>query len=49
MTAALKVMLPMLLHWYTTSEADVDSMVVKVESSWQHSATFCCHAIDGQS
>ena len=47
MRASPKVMPPMLLCWYTMSEADVGGTVVEVERSHQHSTAFCCCVIDG--
>jgi len=47
MRAAMKVMLPILLHCLTTSEADVGGTAVGVEPSHQYSITFCCHVKDG--
>jgi len=39
-------MAPILLHWPTTSEADVGDMAVEVEPSRQYYVKFCCHATD---
>ena len=38
---------PVLLHWPTTSEADVGGMAAETESSCQYSITFYCCEIDG--
>ena len=38
---------PVLLCWFTTSEADVDIIVAEAEPSYQYSITFCCHETDG--
>ena len=46
MKAASKVMLPILLCWPTTSEADVCGIAVEVEPSHQYPVTCCCHVID---
>ena len=45
--AALKVMPPILLHWPTTSDADVGGMTVGVEPLHHYSVTCCCHVTDG--
>ena len=47
MRAALKIMLPILFCWPTTSEADGGGMTVEVEPSHQYSITCCCHVTDG--
>ena len=47
MKAAPKVMPPVLLCWCTTSEVDVGGMAVEIESSHQHSMTYCCCVTDG--
>ena len=47
MRAALKVTLPVLLYWPTTSEADVGGTAVGVEPSHQYSVTFYCCVTDG--
>ena len=47
MRAALKAMLPVLLSWPTTSDADVGGMAVEAEPSQQHSITFYCYVTDG--
>jgi hypothetical protein len=39
-------MLPILLCWPTTSEADVGDMAVEDEPSRQYSVEFCCRATD---
>ena len=38
---------PVLLHWPTTSEADVGGMAAETESSCQYSITFYCCVTDG--
>ena len=45
--AAPKVMLPVLLCWFTMPEADFGGMAVEAEPSQQYSITCCCHVIDG--
>ena len=40
-------MLPILLCWPTTSEANFDGMTVEVEPSCQYSVKSCCHVTDG--
>ena len=44
--AALKVMPPILLCWFTTSEADGGGIPVEVEPFCLYSIAFCCHATD---
>ena len=46
-TAALKVILPILLCWHMMSEVDVGGMAVEVEAFPQYSITVCCHVTDG--
>jgi hypothetical protein len=47
MMVAPKLM-PILLCWPMTSEADVGVIAVEVEHSRQYSDKFCCRAIDGR-
>ena len=46
MTAAPKVMHPILLRWPTTSEEDVGGMAVEFEPSHQYAVKFCCRKTD---
>ena len=39
-------MSPILLHWPTTSEADVGDMAVEAEPSWQYSSPHSCCATE---
>jgi hypothetical protein len=39
-------LMPTLLCWPTTSEADVGDLAVEVESSRQYSVKFCCRVTD---
>lgn len=49
MSTAPKAIPLVLLCWITMSEADIGGMAAEAESSKQYSATFCCHAANGQS
>ena len=44
---ALKVMPPILLRWFTMTQADVGGMTAEVEPSHQYLITCCCHVTDG--
>ena len=45
--AALRIMPPILLHWPTTSEVNVDGTAVEIEPSHQYSIAFCYFVTDG--
>lgn len=47
MRATSEAILPILLCWLRTSEANIGGMEVKVELSYQYSIKFCCPATDG--
>jgi len=47
MRAAPKVMLPVLLHWSTTLEADVGGMAVEIGPFCQYSVMCYCPVTDG--
>ena len=47
MKAALKVMPPILLHWPTRSDINVDGMEVEIEPSHQYSIALYCCVTDG--
>ena len=47
MRVALKVVLPILFCWPTTSEADVGGTAVEDEPSHQYPTTRCCCVTDG--
>jgi len=47
MSAAPKVMSPILLYWLTMSKVGIGDMTAEVEPSHQYSVQFCCCLTDG--